>query len=62
MRSPILIGALVLVAALGVLTVTVIARNGLDPLTVISLLIIGLLGIGLAGALNADDDGDGPDL
>lgn len=61
MRAPILIGALVLVAALGALTIAVVVRNGLDPLTVISLLIIGLLGTGLAGALREGDD-EGPDL
>lgn len=61
MRAPILIGALVLVAALGALTIAVVARNGLDPLTVISLLIIGLLGTGLSGALREGEDGD-PEL
>ncbi len=58
MRAPILIGALVLVVALGVLTVVVIVKNGLDPLTVISLGIIGLLGTGLFGALREGEDED----
>ena len=58
MRSPILIFALVAVIALGGLTIAVIARNGLDPLTVISLGVLALLGIGLTGALNNPDDDD----
>jgi hypothetical protein len=60
-RAPILIGALVLAAALGALTLAVIARNGLDPLTVLSLLLLGVIGIGLTGALREGDDDD-PDL
>jgi hypothetical protein len=57
-RSPILILCLVAVVGLGGLTIAVIARNGLDPLTVISLGVLGLLGTGLVGALNAPDDDD----
>jgi hypothetical protein len=58
MREAILIAALALVGALGALTVAVIVRNGLDPLTVISLLIIGTLGTGLFGALRTPPDDD----
>lgn len=52
MRGPALAAALAMVAVFGVLTLTVIADHGLDPLTVLSLFILVMLGIGIAGALN----------
>lgn len=56
MRSAVLLAALAVVVLLAVLTITVIVRHGLDPLTVISLFVLGMLGTGLYGAVREDDD------
>jgi hypothetical protein len=48
---PVLLAAFLLVAVLAGLTVYVAIRNGPDVLTVLSLLILAMLGIGIFGAL-----------
>jgi len=48
---PILLGALLLVVVLGGLTVYVAIRNGPDVLTVLSIIILAMLGSGIFGAL-----------
>jgi hypothetical protein len=50
-RSAALVAALAMIAVLGGLTVIVAVRNGPDPLTVVSLLVLALLGFGILGAL-----------
>jgi hypothetical protein len=50
-RTAILVAVLAMIALLGGLTVAVIVREGLDPLTVISLLVLALFGFGILGAL-----------
>jgi len=49
MRAAILGAALVFITLLGTLTLLVVARDGLDPLVAVSLLVLALLGFGLAG-------------
>jgi hypothetical protein len=48
---PVLFGAFLLVAVLAVLTIYVAIRNGPDVLTVFSLMILAMLGLGIFGAL-----------
>jgi hypothetical protein len=48
---PILFAAFLLVAVLAGLTIYVAIRNGPDVLTVLSLMILAMLGIGIFGAL-----------
>ena len=50
-RTPILLSALIFIAALGTLTVIVVVRHGPDVLTFISLLVLGLFAFGIVGAL-----------
>ena len=50
MRLAILAGALAMIAILGGLTIAVAVRHGPDPLTVLSLLVLALLGFGVLGA------------
>ena len=50
-HRPILAAALLLVVILAALTVSVAVRNGPDVLTVVSLLILAMLGFGVVGAL-----------
>jgi hypothetical protein len=51
MQSTMLAVAVAFVVLLGALTVSVIAESGLDFLTVLSLLILALIGFGVIGAL-----------
>ena len=51
MRNAILAAALGLIALLGGLTIVVAVRNGPDPLTLLSLLVLAMLGVGILGAL-----------
>ncbi len=51
MRTAILVGALAMIAILGGLTIAVAVRSGPDPLTVLSLLVLALFGVGVLGAL-----------
>lgn len=51
MRGAILAAALALILILGGLTIVVTIRNGPDPLTLLSLLVLAMLGFGILGAL-----------
>lgn len=51
MRNAILIVALVFTIGLAALTVSAIAKGGIDVLTLASLLVIALFGFGIVGAL-----------
>jgi hypothetical protein len=51
MRRALLIVTLIFLAALAALTVTGIVNNGVTPLSVLSILIIGFFWIGIVGAL-----------
>ncbi len=51
MRRALLVVTLVSIAGLVYLTVAVIIKRGLDPLVVLSLLILALFGFGIVGAL-----------
>ncbi len=44
-------GTLVMVLLLGVLTIDVMIRTGVDVLVLISLAIVGMVGVGVVGAL-----------
>jgi hypothetical protein len=48
---PVLFAAFLLVAVLAGLTIYVAVRNGPDVLTVLSLMILAMLGLGIFGAL-----------
>jgi hypothetical protein len=56
MREAILVMALVFIAALGYLTVSVAVRDGPDVLTVLSLLVLALFCFGIVGALRHPPD------
>jgi hypothetical protein len=51
MQSAILVVALVFVIGFAAMTITVAVRYGFDVLTVLSLLILALIGFGVVGAL-----------
>lgn len=51
MRTTILVAVLAMIVVLGGLTIAVVVRNGPDPLTVVSLLVLALFGFGILGAL-----------
>ncbi len=51
MRTTILVAVLTMIVVLGGLTVVVAVRNGPDPLTIVSLLVLALFGFGILGAL-----------
>jgi hypothetical protein len=50
-RTTILVAVLAMILVLGGLTVVVVIRNGPDPLTVVSLLVLALFVFGILGAL-----------
>jgi hypothetical protein len=50
-RTAILVAVLAMIVVLGGLTIAVVVRNGPDPLTVVSLLVLALFGFGILGAL-----------
>jgi len=50
-RTAALIASLALIGLLAFLTISVMINDGLTPLVVISLLILGMLGLGVVGAL-----------
>jgi hypothetical protein len=52
-RGLVLVGSLVLICVVGFLTVTVLVREGIDVLVVVSLLVLALLGFGVLGALSS---------
>lgn len=43
--------ALVFIAVLGALTVTTVVRTGPDILTLVSLVVLAMLGVGIVGAI-----------
>jgi hypothetical protein len=49
-------GALAVIALLSFLTVAVIVEDGVDVLTVVSLVILLVIGVGVFGALNTPPD------
>ena len=51
MRAAILAAVLGMIVVLGGLTLAVVVRNGPDPLTAVSLLVLALFGFGILGAL-----------
>jgi hypothetical protein len=58
-RAAILGSALLLIAILAGLTVAAVINGGFNVLTLVSLLVLALLGVGILGALGAppsDDD------
>jgi hypothetical protein len=55
-RSALLVAGLVFVFLFGGMTLVVLAQDGLSVLIVFSVLIVGLLGIALWGAINGPDD------
>lgn len=50
-RTVALVGTLAMVALLGLLTIDVMVRTGFDVLVAISLVIVGMIGFGVLGAL-----------
>jgi hypothetical protein len=50
-RTPILVTVLAFIAVLGGLTLNVIARTGVDVLSLISLLVLAMFAFGVVGAL-----------
>ena len=50
-RTAALVASLALIGLLAFLTISVMISDGLTPLVVISLLILGMLGLGVVGAL-----------
>ena len=56
MRYAGLIVALIFIALLGVLTAIELARNGLTPLGLVSVLVLAMFGIGVFGAIRNPPD------
>jgi len=52
-RTLALSASLALIGLLAILTIDVAVQNGVDVLVVLSLLILGLLGVGVVGALTS---------
>jgi hypothetical protein len=57
-RNSVLAGCLFLICLLGFLTISVAVRDGVTVLVVVSLLILGLLGFGVIGALTEPSSKD----
>jgi hypothetical protein len=55
-RSAILIAGLLFVILFGGMTLVVLAEDGLSILVVFSILIVGLLGVAIWGAINSPPD------
>jgi uncharacterized ion transporter superfamily protein YfcC len=55
-RTVVLGACTALIALLAGLTVTVLVRNGFDPLVFVSLIILALFGFGVLGALTNPPD------
>jgi hypothetical protein len=51
-RTLVLGGTLAIICLLAFLTVSVAVRDGIDVLTVVSVIVLALLGIGVLGALS----------
>jgi hypothetical protein len=52
-------GTLVIICVLAFLTISVAARDGIDILVVVSVIVLALLGIGVLGALSTPPPPDG---
>jgi hypothetical protein len=57
-RTLVLIGSLLLIGLLAFLSFTVLFRDGVDVLVVLSLILLALLGFGVIGALTEKRPGD----
>jgi hypothetical protein len=57
-RTGVLVASLALICLLAGLTVTVAVRNGVDILTVVSLVILALIGFGVVGAITSPPPGE----
>jgi hypothetical protein len=55
-RNVVLLAALGLIGLLAFLTLSVLIQEGLDPLVIISLVVLAVLGFGVLGALTAPPD------
>ena len=51
MRNAVLVAALAMIGLLAFLTIDVAAREGIDVLVVLSVLVLALFGFGIVGAL-----------
>ncbi len=56
-RQAVLVAALVMIGLLTFLTVDVAAREGVDILTVMSVVVLAMFGFGIVGALRHPPDG-----
>jgi hypothetical protein len=56
MRNVALLAALAMIALFGFLTLSVVAREGIDPLVILSLVVLALFGFGIVGALRHPPD------
>jgi hypothetical protein len=56
MRSVALLAALAMIVLFGFLTLSVVAREGIDPLVILSLVVLALFGFGIVGALRHPPD------
>ena len=56
MRTPIFVSALAFIALLAGLTIAVAVEHGPDVLTIGSLLVLGMFGFGIVGALRHPPD------
>jgi hypothetical protein len=55
-RNAVLVAALGLIGLLAFLTLSVLVEEGLDPLVMISLVVLAVLAFGVLGALTAPPD------
>jgi hypothetical protein len=56
MRNVALVAALAMIALFGFLTLSVVAREGIDPLVILSIIVLALFGFGIVGALRHPPD------
>ena len=56
MRNVVLAGSLLIIGLLAFLTVSEVARHGVDGLAVVSLIVLVILGVGVIGALTTPPD------
>jgi hypothetical protein len=57
-RTGVLVASLAMICLLAGLTVTVAVRDGVDILTLVSLVILALIGFGVVGALTSPPPGE----
>jgi hypothetical protein len=58
-RTLVLGGTLAIICLLAFLTISVAAKDGIDVLVVVSIVILALLGVGVLGALSSPPPDDG---